>query len=201
MVHRHRFQGPSHCLFPHSCEVRAKETVSVDHSGWGHGIVCYHSEAYHSQEVSIGRVTKHGLGLAGSASFFDLMLHAALQVPPCRLDKQHLSLHKGQCNFGFQFAEIKVWHSLAVVLDDDVTLVGMDEELPAKASGVVHNRPDLLKDLEGDDGGHSAFIQPHLCDGSHFSGAVHPAGSCVTVSDKTSCLLPHVLKEIGVRCA
>ncbi len=56
------------------------------------------------------------------------MLHVALHVPSRRLDKQHHSLHEGQRNFGFQFTEIKVWHSLAVVLGDDVTLVSVDDK-------------------------------------------------------------------------
>ena len=86
----------------------------------------------------IGRVTKLDLGLTDSASFFNLMLCVALHVPTHRLDKQHHSLHKGQRNFGFQFAEMEVWHSLAVVLDDDVTwLAWMMNDLPKRLESYV----------------------------------------------------------------
>ena len=160
---------------PHSCKIGAKDTVSIYHGIRRHWTFSNHSGMYHPQEVSAGWMTEHGLGFMGGASFFNLLLCVALHVPPQCLDKQHCRLHEGQHNFGLQLVEIEIRHSLAVVFDNDLALVGVDDKQTTVASRVIRDRLDLLKDLEGDDGGDSAFVQPHLIDGFQFSNGIHPA--------------------------
>ena len=94
--------------------------------------------------------------------------------------------------------KIKVRHSLAIIFDNDVILVGVDDKQPTEASGVVCDGPDLLKDLRG-----MMMATPPL-----FSNICLMAPISLAVSIPydpvflcpTSHVLPHVFQEFRVRC-
>jgi hypothetical protein len=158
---------PSYRSTPHFCQVRAKDTVCILYGSWSHSAVQYHPKTYHSQKIVVIWVTKHGLGFACGARFFNLA--------PCI--SFHVTVHclnKYQCDFGFQLSEVKVQQSLAVVLDNDIPLVHVDDKQPTMMPGVTDDWPNLPKDLEGEDGGNPCFIEPHLLDCPNVAGGDHP---------------------------
>jgi hypothetical protein len=61
-------------------------------------------------------------------------------------------------NFDLQLSEPQVWHSLSVSLDDNISLVCVQDKLSTVMSGVVGDGPDLLEDLERNNCHNPSFV-------------------------------------------
>ena len=85
-----------------------------------------------------------------------------------------------------------------MVLDDYISLVCVPDKLSNIMSGFVGYGSDPLEDLERHDRHSPSFVEPHLFDGPHVSGSVHPAQPCIAVSHKAMFLHFHVPQVFAV---
>ncbi len=129
--------------------------------------------------------------LLHGASLFDLASCVSFHITPHCLKKQ-------EHGFGLWLSDVQVWHSLAFVLDEDVSLVCVLYKLSIVKSGVVGDKPDLLEDLKRHNCRNPSFVEPHLLDGPHVSGGVYPTQPCVAVSHKAAFLHFHIPQVIMV---
>jgi hypothetical protein len=96
-------------------------------------------------------------------------------------------------HFSFEIPEINEGHSFVVVANNNVTLVGVNDEQSSIATGIVADRPDQCDLLERDDGSHATLVEPYFLDDAKLTAQNHSAKPCVAVPNQSRCLRHQVM--------
>ena len=193
-----RIRRPPHRPSPYTCEVRAKDLVSVLDSGRSLRTVRYHAAMYHLRKLRSVRCpsipcTSQAFCASSTSRLVKLSM---FPHTVCTRESAASALNSLR----------SVRHAFVVVCQDDVTCISAQNERTTMASRVVHDVPQLLKLFQWQDGSHSAFFEPYFLQGPHLSTLAHATRTSIAMAHESTGLLLHVCEEMsvgsaGVACA